>query len=92
GWSGATTFDLPVWTHAPRASLDPLLVDRRGVMGRRAAWRRAQVGRGRRTGATTAAAPSDVSSTRVVGTHSITDASYSADSESDMIASMESGW
>lgn len=94
GWSGATTFDLPVWTHAPRASLDPLLVDRRGVMGRRAAWRRAQAGRGTRTrtGATTAAAPSDVSSTRVAGTHSITDASYSVDSESDTIASMESGW
>ena len=42
GWSGATSFELPVWTYAPRAALDPLLVDRRGVTNRRTAWRRAQ--------------------------------------------------
>ena len=41
GWSGATSFDLPVWTHAPRSSVDDLLVDRRGVADRRTAWRRA---------------------------------------------------
>jgi len=41
GWSGATSFDLPVWTHAPRSNVDELLVDRRGVTDRRAAWRRA---------------------------------------------------
>ncbi|MHB1170392.1 MAG: hypothetical protein ACYC28_14035 [Longimicrobiales bacterium] len=41
GWSGTTSFDLPVWTHAPRSSVDELLVDRRGVTDRRVAWRRA---------------------------------------------------
>ncbi|HEU5209372.1 MAG TPA: hypothetical protein VFU06_08175 [Longimicrobiales bacterium] len=41
GWSGATSFDLPVWTHAPRSGVDDLLVDRRGVTDRRTAWRRA---------------------------------------------------
>ncbi len=45
GWSGATSFDLPVWTHAPRAGVDELLVDRRGVTDRRAAWRRAHARR-----------------------------------------------
>lgn len=44
GWSGATSFELPVWTHAQRTALDPLLVDRRGVTNRRAAWRRARGG------------------------------------------------
>lgn len=45
GWSGATTFELPVWTHAPRAGVDELLVDRRGVTDRRVAWRKAHARR-----------------------------------------------
>ena len=40
GWSGATSFELPVWSYGARSALDPMLVDRRGVVGRRAAWRR----------------------------------------------------
>jgi hypothetical protein len=40
GWSGATSFELPVWIHGIRTALDPLLVDRRGIGGRRGAWRR----------------------------------------------------
>lgn len=40
GWSGATSFELPVSSYGARAALDPLLVDRRGVVGGRSAWRR----------------------------------------------------
>ncbi len=78
GWSGATTFELPVWTHAARAALDPLLVDRRGVTDRRAAWRRAHAARAereiRRTNASSAS-------------QTITDGSYSVENASDPIAS-----
>ncbi|MGH7506885.1 MAG: hypothetical protein ACRELX_14605, partial [Longimicrobiales bacterium] len=38
GWSGRTSFRLPVRVRGARLALDPLLVDRRGV--KRAAWAR----------------------------------------------------
>lgn len=44
GWSGATSFELPVCTPLTRSALDPLLVDRRGVSARRSAWRRGRKG------------------------------------------------
>jgi hypothetical protein len=69
GWSGATTFELPVTSHGPRAAVDPLLVDRRGVTDRRVAWLRAHAARAAR-GRRVKPAP-DVSP--------ITDASYSAE-------------
>lgn len=70
GWSGATTFELPVTSYGPRATVDPLLVDRRGVTDRRVAWLRAHAAREAR--ARTAKPASAASS-------SITDASYSAE-------------
>jgi hypothetical protein len=39
GWSGRTTFELPVRTHRPRLSPEPRLVDRRGAPAS-ARWRR----------------------------------------------------
>ena len=58
GWSGATSFELPVSTPSGRSALDPLLVDRRGVPGRRAAWRRDR--KGGQSGAKLALAPTPI--------------------------------